>query len=630
MSDDLDRLLQRTAAQPSQPLDVTGLLNRARRRRRRGQLLVGTTVVLIVAGLLGVMLPQRSPTVLLDDRDSEPAVPPPATTPTDTPTATTTTPTATPTPTAAPTPTTDPGLSYESAVAPAPIEGRESAVSVWTGQEVLVWGGSLSAEMGAHPDQVETGVLHLDDDSAPIPIGSVSFADGAAYDPAADDWRPIAAAPFTGGYGDRAVWTGQRMLVWSAEQTRLAAYDPAADEWQVLPAPPEPAAERPAVTLVWTGTEAILWGGVDHQPEVPAFGAAFDPTTGGWRELPAAPVPPRVDHSATWTGEEMVVWGGENSAALYGEELGGAAYDPETDAWRTLPLAPTGGREGHAAVWSGSEVLVWGGDLVEGLAYDPSADGWRVLPAAPVRSPVDAVAVWTGEAMLAWGGRVDADATDAALYDPATDTWRELPNSSLSDRCQAATAWTGTALFVWSGQPDCDIGLPPDDGALLAPALAVTPAPVRQPSEGLHEACRVLDEGERRVSTSGVVASTLGPTLLEGMAVDVTVGPLVAVRSDDPQFETPWYAVSGVVTRRGAGLLGTATWLSPDDGAVYAGGPSPEEFEAWRADPARVPEATHLYSANDLAREVSVWRLTDTEASGEALSRDCAEQLATS
>ena len=633
MSADLDRMLRRTAASPSQPLDVDGLLRRARRRRRRGKLLGGTTAVLVAVVVLRGAIPLlTSPSVVFEEPGNEREVPVPAPSPSPTPSIHSDPPHESTLPPPSPTPSIHSEPPHESTLPPAPIEGRYNAMSVWTGEEVLVWGGSLIAEMGAHPDQVRTGEQYEEDGAAPTPIGEVHFDDGAAYDPAIDTWRTIASAPFSGGYGDRAVWTGQQMLVWSAERTRLAAYDPAADDWRVLPPPPEPSGDRPAVTLVWTGSEAILWGGMDHQPELPAFGVAFDPATGGWRELPEAPVPARQWHTATWTGEEMIVWGGTNLVATLGEELGGAAYDPEADAWRALPLAPTGGRSNHAAVWSGSEVLVWGGDLVEGLAYDPVDDSWRVLAAAPVRSPVEVVAVWTGEALLAWGGRVDEDATDTAVYDPAADTWRELPSSPLSDRCYAATAWTGTALFAWSGLPDCDAGMPPQDGALLDPAPAVPPAPVPpapgpQTSDALPDRCRVLDEGERHVSTTGLVGATLGPTLLEGIRPDLTVGPLVAVESDDPQFETPWYAVSAVVSSD-RGPLGTATWLSPNSLAVYAGGPSTDDFEAWRLDPTTDPEATHLYSANDLAREVSIWQRTYERASAAALSRDCAQRLA--
>ena len=78
----------------------------------------------------------------------------------------------------------------------------------------------------------------------------------------------------------------------------------------------------------------------------------------------------------------------------------GAAFNPDTNQWATLPSAPEGqqwqpeGDDG-VAVWTGREVLVWGGwmtvpdpvaapnvaTLADGVAYDPARRTWRRLPA---------------------------------------------------------------------------------------------------------------------------------------------------------------------------------------------------------------------------------------------------------
>jgi hypothetical protein len=627
MSADLEKVLQRTSQQPTRPLDVEGLLHRARRQWRRSRLARGASAVVVIVALLGAVPQLGGPSVIFDEAPDVPDVPADVA------------PTDPPPPTVAP-PSTDPAGVL---LPPAPIEGREGAVAVWTGAEVLVWGGGLTAEMGSHPDLVETGERDEADGSDPIPIGEVRFADGAAYDPAARQWRPMAAAPFTGWYWDQAVWTGQEMLVWSSELQRLAAYDPTSDDWRALPDPPPTAQEGLfAVAMVWTGSEAILWGGYDHQPELPAFGAAYDPAADEWRELPPAPVPPRQWHTAAWTGQEMIVWGDAIFEAHLGAELGGAAYDPATDTWRTLPPAPTGGREDAVAVrssarsawvWSGREVLIVGGGLIEGLAYDPVQDAWRTTVPAPLLMPGlgRLAAAWDGDELIVWGSRAGEDATDTAAYDPITDTWRELPDSPLTDRCRAATVWTGSAIFVWSGQPDCDVGLPPEDGAMLVATEPQTDPQDEQPTGAeLPEGCQILEIGERRVSTYGVLGASLGPTLLAGIRPDLEVGPLVAVESDDPHFETPWYVISAVVTEPRRGIIGTATWLSPHLIAAYAGGADAggADLDDWEADPTSAPDATHLYAANDLATQISIWQHTEQTASAARLSRDCAQQAA--
>ena len=130
---------------------------------------------------------------------------------------------------------------------------RSEAASVWTGHEVLVWGGR----------------------GAKVVNGSVLLGDGARYDPASDTWRPMSS----GGDSSRsapsarasagAVWTGREMLVWGGEGlhqtptrhfgnvTGGARYDPASDTWRpmaTMGAPPP--LQDPA--CVWTGTELVV------------------------------------------------------------------------------------------------------------------------------------------------------------------------------------------------------------------------------------------------------------------------------------------------------------------------------------------------------------------------------------
>jgi hypothetical protein len=78
-------------------------------------------------------------------------------------------------------------------IAAAPIAGRDGAAAVWTGRQLLVWGGH-----GRLPG-----------------AGLRPLREGAAYDPAADRWQPIPTAPAgVQGTSAAAAWTGTRMLVW--------------------------------------------------------------------------------------------------------------------------------------------------------------------------------------------------------------------------------------------------------------------------------------------------------------------------------------------------------------------------------------------------------------------------------
>src|ERR1700687_138121 len=73
----------------------------------------------------------------------------------------------------------------------------------------------------------------------------------------------------------------------------------------------------------------------------------------------------RYRHAAVWTGSEAMVWGGGNWDGPFDT---GGRYDPTTDTWTAISTvgAPSG-RTDHTAVWTGTERIVWGGGLGAGV-----------------------------------------------------------------------------------------------------------------------------------------------------------------------------------------------------------------------------------------------------------------------
>jgi hypothetical protein len=66
-----------------------------------------------------------------------------------------------------------------------------------------------------------------------------------------------------------------RLFVAAGQSARVVEYRTADDRWSDLPLPPIPT--RSDVTLVWTGSELIVWGGMgDEGPEMD--GAAWRST----------------------------------------------------------------------------------------------------------------------------------------------------------------------------------------------------------------------------------------------------------------------------------------------------------------------------------------------------------------
>ncbi|MCA1846942.1 MAG: hypothetical protein LC792_27850, partial [Actinobacteria bacterium] len=116
---------------------------------------------------------------------------------------------------------------------------------------------------------------------------------GLAWDAGADRWATIAAGQFGDPFveGKATAWTGSRVMFWGGGSTDNnpgdvppatitpggAAYDPAADRWDALPA--APLTPRARATAVWTGRELIVWGGEGDESHRAQFedGAAYTP-----------------------------------------------------------------------------------------------------------------------------------------------------------------------------------------------------------------------------------------------------------------------------------------------------------------------------------------------------------------
>jgi hypothetical protein len=74
---------------------------------------------------------------------------------------------------------------------PAMAYPRQGAVAVWTGDQMLVWGGGTTASGGKEPPP-----------------------HGEAFDPSVNRWSAMPASPLRHRYPAVAVWTGREMIVW--------------------------------------------------------------------------------------------------------------------------------------------------------------------------------------------------------------------------------------------------------------------------------------------------------------------------------------------------------------------------------------------------------------------------------
>jgi hypothetical protein len=309
---------------------------------------------------------------------------------------------------------------------------RANALSVWTGNEMLVLGGDL-------------------------PDGSPVASYGLAYDPSTNRWRVTATPP--GSVNDRSpwVWDGTELLVWpwDAGGSTVAplAYDPASDAWRELAEPP--VQRRQQAASVWTGTEWLIWGGTDSGVEV-GDGVAYNPSSNSWRVMADSPLSARRVRGA-WTGTEMIVAAGSsggdpvtgNGELAHGD---GAAYDPATDTWR--PIADGPAHPGFEPVWTGRELLMFAKGGV--VSYDPTADRWSDN-CCGTSGGVGGTPVWTGTAALLIGS--DDPSTGGVAYKPSEP-------SAPSDASSFDP--TERADCAWMLEPSFDGGVMGNQGTFFA------------------------------------------------------------------------------------------------------------------------------------------------------------------
>ena len=212
--------------------------------------------------------------------------------------------------------------------------GRDSHTAVWTGSEMIVWGGY---------------------------DGNAWLNTGSRYNPSTDSWTATSLTNAPEGRGvHTAVWTGTEMIVWGGWNfpdtlNTGGKYNPSTDSWTATSTTNAPGS-RYYHTGVWTGSEMIVWGGYGDLNT----GGRYNPITNSWTVTSTINAPTgRWLHTAVWTGSQMIVWGGAAEGPVY-----------QIPAGDTIPalilgwLPSTTGvpvRYHHSAVWTGSEMIVWGG-----------------------------------------------------------------------------------------------------------------------------------------------------------------------------------------------------------------------------------------------------------------------------
>jgi hypothetical protein len=317
-----------------------------------------------------------------------------------------------------------------------PLSARYDASAFWTGQEVIVLGGT---------------------DAVPCPGDCpvrprAPLADVTALDPAAGVWRPLTQPPQPLGSIRGAVLSGTLYLVDDAVPPSFLGYRVDEDRWDVLPKPKGDHFGG----LVAAGSRLVALGGSEENGIV--ADQVYDPESKGWADLPRDPLAPSFDRSMVWTGRDLVLLGirldslrPPNAAPVYSAAVldhaqrwqrlpdsdvvgwsptwffaGGSIVNPSLGSadggatnnwgraypfggilmpparWVPLPEIPPGPRDG---VFGG--ISVGGGDYVvssAGWALHVPTSRWIPIVPPPERIDTGVAAVWAGDELIGFGG----------------------------------------------------------------------------------------------------------------------------------------------------------------------------------------------------------------------------------
>ncbi|MFC1524842.1 Kelch repeat-containing protein [Planctomycetota bacterium] len=325
------------------------------------------------------------------------------------------------------------------ALAECPLEPRQNHTAIWTGKEMIIWGGR----------------------------GKKEYNNGARYNPNTDEWTMLPESPLETRQNHTAIWipsasglssVAGEMIIWggcSGTDKRYndgARYNPKKDKWNKLPRCPVEG--RDGHVAIWTGYEMIIWGGLDKENKYPDVGISYAPTKNRWYKLPKSPIKGRVHAAAVWTDKEIIIWGGRNNTEYY---LDGAILDPVKRNWEKISEGPFNlDKESKtpsyppAAIWNDKRMIIWGvnaqqdGIKSDIVSYSKSSDTWELCHESPVRDKTYITTAWTGKEIIACAGQI-------ALYNPLMGSWQLLPQSRMNGTSGHSLVWTNKEIIIWGG-----------------------------------------------------------------------------------------------------------------------------------------------------------------------------------
>lgn len=206
--------------------------------------------------------------------------------------------------------------------------------------------------------------------------------------------------------------------------------------------------------MIWTGTELVLYGRSeehDKGDQEPA-GLVYRPGTDNpWQELPPIPAGELFDAVGVWSGSEVIVCCGS------GDNRRAAAWQPETNTWRSYATAPIGvDARVTSAVWADGRLVLFAG--TEALVYEPGLSFWVTFE-TPLLAPVGVSTAVIDHRVVVWPKPLRRTTSTGWLFDTRTGQFTPLPSPPVEAfPAIADVAWTGEEVILLGGLPGATAG----------------------------------------------------------------------------------------------------------------------------------------------------------------------------
>lgn len=518
--------------------------------------------------------------------------------------------------------------------------------SVWTGSKLITWGldtSDNSAALSIYDSATNTWTSGAGYSSSTyVPgvwagtrlvtwggvnlLGSVvTSAFGYRYDPSGNSWSAVStsSAP-TARAGHSLVWTGSNVVVWGGTLSGGAytntgkRYNPGSDAWGTATSTGTNVPSARALhSAFFSGSKMYIWGGETASSTYTNTGAILDVGTDTWTTISATGAPSaRAEATIVLAGSKLVVFGGYDGT---GALSNGGVYDTGTGTWTAMPAAPftiTPDMSGYsypcASAWSGSRVLISCGGLAYYGLYDPATNTWGA-PASQASWMFYTLA-WSGTKLYRWGGSMvttllsSMPTTKMESYDFGTGTWTALADSAptLASRMGASAFWSGSKIIFWGGFDSADNSVPFNDGALYDPAanswtaMSMTNAPSARTDQSM------IWTGSKMVVWGGYDPN-LGTNVQDGGRYDPATNTWQTITTSGAPTARRYHSAAWVNSKM-------IIWGGSDSGGEVDTGkmydPATDTWSAFSA--ASPPSARAFHSAVTVGSKMIVWGGHDT------------------